>query len=58
MCAEWRDDFAAFLSHVGRAPADTSIDRINNDGHYEPGNVRWADAKTQANNQRRHKGKR
>jgi hypothetical protein len=44
-------DFAQFLGVVGRRPADDySLDRINNDGHYEPGNVRWADAHTQAMN--------
>jgi hypothetical protein len=32
-----------------------SMDRINNDGNYEPGNVRWADARLQASNQRRNR---
>ena len=46
--------FQAFLDHVSRLPhygeAGYSLDRIDNNGVYEPGNVRWADAVTQANN--------
>lgn len=53
VCALWRRDYAAFLGHVGRAPtAAHSLDRIENNGHYEPGNVRWATATMQANNRR------
>lgn len=43
VCSEWRSSFKAFLSSVGPRPSPQhSIDRKNNDGNYEPGNVRWA----------------
>jgi hypothetical protein len=51
ICAEWRDDYRSFLKYLGRKPTPKhSLDRIDNDGNYEPGNVRWATAKEQANN--------
>lgn len=53
MCAEWRGSFPAFLEHVGRRPsAQHSLGRIDNDGGYEPGNVRWETLIQQANNTR------
>jgi len=43
--------FEQFLEHIGLKPApELTLDRINVNGHYEPGNVRWADWVTQANN--------
>lgn len=54
VCDEWLNSFDAFLSHVGRKPSPKhSIDRIDNDGHYEPGNVRWATRSEQERNKRR-----
>jgi hypothetical protein len=57
MCVEWRDSFAAFFAHIGPLPGPGySLDRINNDGNYEPGNVRWATRREQAFNTRRSLG--
>ena len=51
--AKWRKDFSSFFAYVGHRPSyKHSLDRIDNDGHYEPGNVRWATKKQQANNRR------
>lgn len=55
---EWMEDFAAFLAHIGPRPsAGMSVDRIDNERGYEPGNVRWATALEQRLNQRTRPGK-
>lgn len=42
--------FQEFIAHIGPRPEGCSLDRIDNDGHYELGNVRWATRKQQAAN--------
>lgn len=53
VCDQWRSDFLAFYTHIGPRPgAGYSIDRIDVNGNYEPGNVRWATQKCQSRNRR------
>jgi hypothetical protein len=44
--------YQEFLDHIGPSPPGTSIDRIDNNGHYEIGNVKWSTPKEQRANQR------
>lgn len=56
VCLGWRESFDRFLADVGPRPSpDHSIDRIDNDKGYEPGNVRWATWTEQARNKGNNK---
>jgi len=53
VCPQWLTDFRTFVADVGPRPSmDHSIDRIDNDGHYEPSNVKWSTTEEQNRHKR------
>ena len=54
ICVRWLNSFENFLSDMGERPEGLSIERMNNNGNYEPSNCKWATPKEQMNNTRRN----
>jgi len=51
VCKQWATSYTSFLDDVGRRPSELhTLDRIDNDGNYEPTNVRWANMQVQTIN--------
>ena len=57
--SEWEDSPKSFFDYIaselGERPEGQTLDRINNDGNYEPGNLKWSTPRQQCNNQRTNK---
>ncbi len=50
VCQRWNDDFSHFFADMGKRPEGTTLDRVNNNGRYEPSNCRWVTQKDQFTN--------
>jgi hypothetical protein len=54
ICDRWKE-FTNFLNDLGERPPGTTLDRIDSNGNYEPGNCRWATQEQQVANRRKRR---
>src|SRR5881396_946844 len=52
VCSRWRESFETFLADMGERPVGCVMDRIDNNGNYEPSNCRWVTVKQSGFNRR------
>jgi len=52
VCDRWLNDYDAFFEDMGQKPTGLSLDRIDSNGNYEPGNCRWVNMRIQQQNRR------
>ena len=53
ICERWLNSFEAFFTDMGERPKDMTLDRVDSDSNYEPGNCRWSTPKEQVQNRRK-----
>lgn len=54
VCDAWENSFAAFYADMGARPEGTTLDRIDTNGDYAPGNCKWSTPKEQGANRRKY----